>query len=194
MGKRTTTLSRPINRCGGRCLVTIAFAVSILVVGTGAFFLGTVFARPIGNGGVERANLILEKAKRNVTPPVLPPAPAGHTVADTQTIHLGSIGGFGGGFGGTVRIPITKLVGATPEETAKWQSEVDKLQNDYEKRLHDEARNIANEMFVNDWRSALVLFKAYSTDVIIPFLAALAGIVGAVVTLARAFRSKPTES
>jgi len=56
--------------------------------------------------------------------------------------------------------------------------------------LAEEARKIANEMFVNDWRSAVVLFKKYSADVIVPFLAALAGIAGAIVTLMKAFRMK----
>jgi len=98
-----------------------------------------------------------------------------------------------GGFGGatvpsTVKIP--KLVGATAEENAKWQAETDALQQQYERKLADEARKIANEMFVNDWRSAVVLFKTYSADVILPFLAALAGIVGAGATLVKAFRTK----
>jgi septin family protein len=182
--------------CDGKCLTIIAFVISILVVGAGGFLLGTVFARPIGAGGAERANAIVEEAKRRIAPPTLPAKPAGHTVTvnETKTIVIRAPNPAGIGLGVPeqvqITVPTTKLVGATPEETAKWQTETDNLQVEYEKKLAEEARKIANEMFVNDWRSAVVLFKKYSADVIVPFLAAIAGIVGAIVTLMKAFRTK----
>ena len=165
-----------------------------MIVGAGGFFLGAVFARPIGTGNVERMNAIMEEAKRRVLPPVLPPKPAGHTVTENKTVSIAMPrGGFGdfGTFDRQIIVPTTKLVGATPEETAKRQAGTDRLEKEYEKNLAGEARSIANAMFVNDWRSAVVLFKTYSTEVILPFLAALAGVVGAVVTLIKAFRTKP---
>lgn len=182
-------------RCNSKCLTITAFAASILVVGAGGFVLGTVFARPIGSGGMDRANAILEEAKKRVPPPTYPPKPAGHTETETKTVmtRIPNAGGFLGPGGITIPTTVTvpKLVGATPEENAKWQAETDKVQRDYQEKVASEARKIANEMFVNDWRSAMILFKTYSADVILPFLAALAGIVGAVATLLRAFRTKP---
>jgi hypothetical protein len=160
------------------------------VVGAGGFFLGVVFSRPIG-GGAERATAVIEEAKRRVPPPTLPPRPSGHTVTETKQVPVEIPLPLSGRT--SIMIPVTtsKLIGATPEETAKWEAETDKSEKEYERKLGAEAKKIANEMFVNDWRSAVVLFKAYSKEVILPFLAALAGIIGAIVTLMKAFRTKP---
>jgi hypothetical protein len=182
-------------RCDGKCLTVLGFVFSILVVGAGGFFLGVVFAHPLGASGPERATAVIEEAKRRIPAPNPPPQPAGHTVTENKvvTVNIPRMSGFGfGGFATQqVTVPTTKLVGATPEETAKWQAEANKLQSDYEKRLTDEAKKIANDMFVNDWRSTVTLLTTFSKEVVIPFLAGLAGIIGAIVALMKAFRTKP---
>ncbi len=181
-------------RCDGKCRTILGFGFSILVVGAGGFFLGVVFARPLGASGPERATAVIEEAKRRIPAPNPPPQPAGHTVTENKvvTINVPRISGFRLGVDTQqVTVPTTKLVGATPEETTKWQAEANKLQRDYEKRLTDEAKKIANDMFVNDWRSTVTLLTTFSKEVVIPFLAGLAGIVGAIVALMKAFRTKP---
>jgi hypothetical protein len=180
-------------RCDGRCLTVLGFVLSILVVGAGGFFLGAIFARPLS--GPERATAVIEEAKRRIPAPNPPPKPAGHTVTENKVVTINvprmSWNDIGGIAVQQVTVSTPKLVGATPEETAKWQAEADKLQKDYEKRLADEAKKIANEMFVNDWRSTVTLFTTFSKEVVIPFLAGLAGLIGAVAALMKAFRTKP---
>jgi hypothetical protein len=181
--------------CDSRCLTVFAFVLSILFVGAGGFFLGIVFAHPLGmSGGPERATAVIEEAKRRIPVPNPPPKPAGHTVTESKvvTINVPRVSWKSITMDvQQVTIPTTKLVGATPEETAKWQGEADKQQADYEKRLAGESKKIANEMFVNDWRSTVTLFTAFSKEVAIPFLGGLAGLVGAIAALMRAFRTKP---
>lgn len=182
-------------RCDGKCPIVLSFLVSILIVGVGSFFLGAVFSRPLGFNNPERATAVIEEAKRRVPPPVLPPKPSGHTETESKmlTITVPSPTWSNPGRVATqqVSVPTSKLVGATPEETAKWEATANRLQSEYEKKLAEEAKKIANEMFVNDWRSTVSLFTTFSKEVVVPFLAGLAGIVGAVVALMKAFRAKP---
>lgn len=187
------------SKCTGRCPIVIGFTVSILVVGIGSFFLGVVFAHPVGFGRLDRAGAVIEEARKRVPPAALPPKPSGHTVTESKTVTItmprpGLLGVDLPEIVRQVTVPTTKLVGATPEETAQWQAETDKLQHDYEQKLSLEAKKIANEMFVNDWRSTVALLTTFSKDVVIPFLAGVAGIIGAVVTLMKAFRTKPETS
>src|ERR1043166_9461682 len=97
------------SHCDGKCLTIVAFGISVLVVGAGGFVLGSVFARPIGTGGVERANAILEEAKRKVPQPTFPPKPSGHTEMETKTIMTPIGSGFLSGVSFPTAIAVPKI-------------------------------------------------------------------------------------
>ena len=76
------------SKCTGRCPIVIGFTVSILVVGIGSFFLGVVFAHPVGFGRLDRAGAVIEEARKRVPPAALPPKPSGHTVTESKTVTI----------------------------------------------------------------------------------------------------------
>jgi hypothetical protein len=184
----------------------------MLVVGAGAFFAGAALVTPPKLESGSTPTAILDEAKKRVPALVLPPKPAGHEVVETKqvqrTIQVPKITTEMQGNGPfklaipravletqtvTENVPTTRLVDATPDETAAWEAQLKKLQDAYNAKLTEEIKKISDEQFLQKSKEAAQKFKGFVSDVIVPVLLSLAGLVGAVIGLIQAFKLKPKD-
>lgn len=182
----------------------------VLLAMAGSFLAGNYLSTSSGKIEQVTAPQILEHAKKQVPAPVLPPKPGGrevttverknvkvqtpHTVMDSITI--------GGIFKTQVPriemrtvevvqdIPTTKLVDAAPDEISKWNAEVGQIQSDYEKKVQAKAKEIAEEIQKNNLSETMTTFKDIMTTMIIPFITAISGLIGAMATFRSASNRK----
>jgi hypothetical protein len=182
------------------------FFVSLFIVGIAAFYLGGALTTP-RTIIPATSDAILAEAKRRIPAPTLPPKPAGHVVVETkiiqQSVQVPVVKFQKGPLGinipvATVQtqqtqqeVPVPKLVDASPEETAAWQAKVKILQDQYDTALQNEIKRISREEELSNAKEVAAFIKQLITDVIVPIVLALAGLVGAIVSLVQAFKSKP---
>jgi hypothetical protein len=196
----------------GRIATILLFVASTLIVGAGAFFAGAAIVTPPLIEKDSTSAAILEEAKKRVPALVLPAKPAGHEVVETKPVQrviqvprtITEIQG-----GGFLKIPVprtivesqtitenvqtTRLADATPAETAVWEAQVKKLQDAYNAKLSEEIKKISDEQFLQKSKEAAQRFKTFISDVIVPILLSLAGLVGAIIGLIQAFKLKPKD-
>jgi hypothetical protein len=183
-----------------RMTTAIVFLISILIVGIGTFYAGKLFGG-LPNPGSAATAEIVEKAKQQVPLPNLPPKPAGRTVVEqhqiVQTIQVPAPTWSNPTRMTTrqlnISTPQTRLVDASPEETAAWDAEVKKLQDEYNKQLSEKITALSREHELQTAKEFAEAVKEISTDVIVPIILAVAGIIGAVGSLRSAFMEKPPD-
>ncbi|MER8929184.1 hypothetical protein [Mesorhizobium sp. M0767] len=188
-----------------RTAIVVVFFISLLLVAGGGFLVGNAMLVPSQDiSGV--AESILDKAKQRVPEPTLPPKPGGREVKVmvpvTRTIQVPKIEMKGGGFLRTPQVVMTtqnitenveqvRIVDASPQEIATWDAQVKSIREDYSRKLDAEIKEISQEEKLKNMRETAVIIKDMINTAIIPLLAALAGLVGALITLRNAFRSPP---
>jgi hypothetical protein len=194
----------------GRISIIVLFAVSFMVVVVGAFFAGAALVGAPIISQDSTSSAIIEEAKKRVPAPSLPAKPAGHEVVETKVVErtvqvpkvINDLQSMGPLKINVPRIametqtikenvPTTKLIDATPEETTEWEGKVKKLQEDYNVRLNAEIKKISSEQFMQKSKELAQQFKTVVTEIIVPVLVALAGLIGAIVGLYKAFEAKP---
>jgi hypothetical protein len=179
---------------------------SLFIVGVGAFYLGGALTPPRTIIPTTSDSIIAE-AKQRVPLPTLPPKPGGHVVTEIktieQTVQVPVVTFQRGPLG--IKIPITTLqtqtthqnvptstlIDASPQETAAWEAEVKKLQDQYNLALQVEIKKISREKELASAKETADFIKQLITDAIVPVVLALAGLVGAIVSLVQAFKAKP---
>ncbi|MES0179662.1 hypothetical protein NKJ86_13820 [Mesorhizobium sp. M0025] len=188
-----------------RTAIVVVFLISLLLVAGGGFLVGNAMLVPSQDiSGV--AESILDEAKQRVPEPTLPPKPGGReekvTVPVTRTIQVPKIEMKGNGIFRTPQVVMTtqtitesveqvKIVDASPAEIASWDAKVKSIRDDYGRKLDAEIKKISQEEKLKNMRETAAIIKDMINTAIIPLLAALAGLVGALITLRNAFRSSP---
>lgn len=197
----------------GRISTIFLFAVSMLIVGAGAFYAGAAIVSPPLIEQSSTSATILEEARKRVPAPTLPPKPGGQEVTETKPVQITVkvprvITDFQKGPLG-IRIPVpktimedqtitenvstTRLIDASPAETADWEAQVKKIQDAHNARLNSEIKKISDEQFLQKSKDAAQKFKTFVSDVIVPILVSLAGLAGAIIGLIQAFKTKPRD-
>jgi hypothetical protein len=171
----------------------------VLLAMAGSFFAGNYFIGGVGSADATPPSDILEEARKAVAPVVLPTKPAGHSVTTTQQktiqvpeVHVENQMITVGGLVKTMvpkvvttlktvttDVPVTTLVDASPAEVAKWDLEVKALQEKYEKNVRDKVAQITQERQHQRNVEVMEETKTVVTDMIIPLITALAGLIGA---------------
>jgi hypothetical protein len=188
----------------------LLFICSMLVVGGASFYVGnSLVGTPLRSEHATPTSIV-DEAKRRVPPPKIPQAPSGHEVPDTQlvtrevqvphiTMEFRRVGPIRIQVPVTTiqtqtltqQVPVTKLVGATPEEKAEWQSSVDKITRDYNEKLDAEIKHISRDESLEIAKRTADYIKGMLTDVITPLVIACAGLAGAIISLMRALGLNP---
>jgi hypothetical protein len=178
-------------------ITAILFVGSLLVVGGGAFFAGRTSVG-IPQAQSETPATIVEEAKQSIPAPTLPPRPAGRQIVEMESIEQ-SISTPAPTWNNpgrtqtqiiTIQVPRTRLIDAYPEQIDEWNSRVAALQSDYNRRLSDEISRISRAKNLETARDFARTVKEISSEVIAPLILALAGIIGAIVSLRAAFKIK----
>jgi hypothetical protein len=198
----------------GRIPTILLFIVSMVIVGAGAFYAGAAIVTPPLLEKNSTSATILEEGKKRIPAPTLPPKPGGREVVETNAVQrviqvprtttdFQTVGllGFKIPITKTIvenqtiieNVPTTKLVDATPAETAEWEAQVKKLQDTYNAELNEEIKKISDEQFLQKSKDAAQRFKTFVSDVIVPILLSLAGLVGAIIGLIQAFKTRPRD-
>jgi hypothetical protein len=192
---------------------TLVMILFVLLAMTGSFFAGNYYLSGWTNLPQTPAPDILEEAKKSVSEIVLPPPPAGHSVTtyeqkDVQVpdVHvenrLVSVGPIKTSIPQvvttiktvTTNVPKTTLVDATPAEMADWDQKVKKLQDQYQRDLTNKVVEITRQRQHEREAEILAETKTVLTDMIIPLLTALTGLIGALAAFRHGTKSsQPTQ-
>lgn len=181
-----------------RAGIAVVFVLSIALVGAAAFYGGTLFGT-LSQQQSEPAAAIVEAAKKNIARPQLPPRPAGRPVTvmeeRTKEIEIPIPGLLDFGRTRTVlqkiQVPTTKLVDASPEVVAAWDAQVKKLEEEYNARLTQEIDRLSRENLMRTAKQYVAMLKEIASEIVVPVLIALGGIIGAITALKNAFKSNP---
>jgi hypothetical protein len=179
-----------------RTLILCFFVVLAMV---GSFFAGNYFVGNVRNVEGAYAPDILEEAKKAVPPVVLPPKPSGqivttlqHVTTEVPEVHVekklvnfGPLKTLVPQVVTTMKsvitdVPSTTLVDAPLDEITKWNNEVRELQGHYEQELREKVAEIARERQKERAAEILSTTKDVFNEMIIPFITALTGLIGAI--------------
>jgi len=183
------------------------FIGSLALVGVGAFYVGNMLATSPQITPATTPSEILEEARKRVPAATLPPKPAGREVTelvpqeiqiDVPIVQMKQVSG---PFGVKVSVPEqitvkrtitqpvpkTKLVDASPAEIAAWEASVKSVQEEYQSKLAAEVRTISAERQQANRNEIIESVQQMTKDTLIPFIAALTGLIGAMTVLFRGY-------
>jgi hypothetical protein len=144
---------------------------------------------------------LLAQAERNVgSPPAPPPLPPGaHVETENVTIHHAiplPQSHAAGPPTAAVKPQIAeqnlaklKIVGASPQETASWQAQLDEKDSAYQKAIQDEIAKLASQLQASQPSQP----SSLSTQ-IVPLITAIAGLIGAIASLIAVFKASPAKA
>jgi hypothetical protein len=183
---------------------TALLLVFVVLAMAGSFFAGQYLHYPVSDRVSDSANEIFEEARGQIPKPELPAKPSGHTVTTMKTVethitvptvqnNLVSIGGFLGKITVpqvvekdqviTTQVPVTTLVDATPEEIKEWNEKTKTLSDEYEAQVREKANEIAEYKSTEKRRELIQEGSDIAKNMIVPVVAALAGLIGSVAAL-----------
>jgi len=181
----------------------LLISICLIITVASLFFLGHTWGSAAKESSGPTASQILDQAKRETTPPPLPPQPVGHVVIARveRTVQLpqakvvatpqkiGPLVAFNFPKAVVAAKPATQvvetptLVGPSTAETAAWNAKVKKLQENYQKSVSDKAQQIAQKAADDKSADALAEFNETMKDSVVPLITAISGLIGAIAAL-----------